>query len=331
MVAGLLLTVTVAALYQPVPLASAFSMDMMSSSASTSKPRATKVIDSHLHVWASRDEAAKSYPYAEGQEPPQNLADRASTLELLKQMDQAGVDGALIVQPINHKFDHSYVEAAIREHPSKFKGMLLVDPSLPPADAVQRLEELALKGFVGVRFNPYLWPKGHLMSEKGGCGEAVFKRCAELQMPVGIMVFKGLEHHFEDICSLIESSPETAVILDHLGFTGLNNDGNKAFKKLLTLAKYQNVNVKISALFRVAGPGNDPYPYEGVRAKRFVPLLQEFGADRLLAGTDFPFVLEEDGGYCGTIRLIQSWLADASEKERAIVMGGTAERLFGPW
>ena len=91
------------------------------------------------------------------------------------------------------------------------------------------------------------------------------------------------------------------------------------------------MNVKISALFRVAGPGNDPYPYEGVRAKRFVPLLQEFGADRLLAGTDFPFVLEEDGGYCGTIRVIQSWLADASEKERALVMGGTAERLFGPW
>lgn len=24
-------------------------------------------------------------------------------------MEEAGVDGALIVQPINHKFDHSYV------------------------------------------------------------------------------------------------------------------------------------------------------------------------------------------------------------------------------
>ena len=76
MVAGLLLTVTVAALYLPVPLATAFSVDMMSSSVSTSKPSAAKVIDSHLHVWASRDEAAKGYPYAEGQDPPQNLADR---------------------------------------------------------------------------------------------------------------------------------------------------------------------------------------------------------------------------------------------------------------
>lgn len=27
----------------------------------------------------------------------------------LQCMEEAGVDGALIVQPINHKFDHSYV------------------------------------------------------------------------------------------------------------------------------------------------------------------------------------------------------------------------------
>ena len=324
-----LILLTVTALYQLVPFASAFSTETMRSPSASASGPPTKVIDSHLHVWASRDEADKSYPYATGQEPPQNLADKASTSELLKQMDQARVDGALIVQPINHKFDHTYVEAAIREHPSKLKGMLLLDPSLPPAEAVQRLEELALKGFVGVRFNPYLWPEGHLMSEKGGCGEAVLKRCAELKMPVGIMVFKGLEHHFEDICSLIELSPETTIILDHFGFTGLNDDGEKAFEQLLTLAEHQNVNVKISALFRVAA--DDPYPYDDVRARRFIPLLRKFGAERLMLGTDFPFVLQEDGGYCGTIRLIKSWMADVSEEERANVMGGTAERLFGPW
>ena len=316
---------------QLVPLASAFSIEMVSPPTSTIRPKAA-VIDSHLHVWACRGEAAKRFPYAEGQEPPDHLSERASTSELLKQLAEAGVDGALIVQPINHKFDHSYVEAAIMEHPTKFKGMLLADPSLPPELAVERLEELSLKGFVGVRFNPYLWPKGRLMSEEGGCGEAVFKRCAELKMPVGIMVFEGLLQHFDDICALIESSPETTVILDHLGFTGLNDDGDKAFQQLLTLKRHKNVMVKISALFRIAGPGDDPYPYEGVRARRFEPLLREFGAHRLMVGTDFPYVLQEDGGYGGTFRLLESWLAGAtSEKERAAVMGGTAEKLFGPW
>ena len=311
-----------------LPFASALSTEM--SSPRTASP--LKIIDSHLHVWASRDEAAR-YPYAEGQEPPSRLSDRASTSELLKQMANADVDGALIVQPINHKYDHSYVTAAILENPTKFKGMLLHDASLPPDEAVMRLEDLALKGFVGVRFNPYLWPEGSLMSEKGGGGEAVFKRCGELEMPVGIMCFQGLEKHFEDICTLIESSPKSTppLILDHIGFTGLNEVGDKAFEQLLSLARYDSVVVKISGLFRVAGPGNDPYPHEGIRKRRFLPLLKAFGADRLMMGTDFPFVLEENGGYDGTVRVIDSWLADATDEECVAIMGGTAERLFGPW
>jgi hypothetical protein len=45
-------------------------------------------------------------------------------------MDDAGVDGALIVQPINHKFDHSYVQAVMQAHPSKFVGACLADPAV---------------------------------------------------------------------------------------------------------------------------------------------------------------------------------------------------------
>lgn len=31
-------------------------------------------------------------------------------------MEEAGVDGALIVQPINHKFDHSYVTRFVQHY-----------------------------------------------------------------------------------------------------------------------------------------------------------------------------------------------------------------------
>lgn len=33
----------------------------------------------------------------------------ADDINIFQCMEEAGVDGALIVQPINHKFDHSYV------------------------------------------------------------------------------------------------------------------------------------------------------------------------------------------------------------------------------
>jgi predicted TIM-barrel fold metal-dependent hydrolase len=167
------------------------------------------------------------------------------------------------------------------------------------------------------------------MSEEGGCGLAVYKRCAELQMPVGVMCFKGLGLHYDDIVKLIESSPDTTLVLDHFGFTGVNDNGDEAFRQLLSLAKYKNVVVKISALFRIAGPGDDPFPYKEVRLRRFTPLLEAFGADRLMFGTDFPFVLDEEGSYTGTVELVRSWLSRASERDA--VMGGTAEKLFGPW
>lgn len=293
-----------------------------------------KIIDSHLHVWANTLESSAGFPYADSQHPPDSLKDAASTTALLKQMAANGVDGTLIVQPINHKFDHSYVIQAMKEYPTKFKGMLLHNPSLSPDEAVSQLEDLALKGFVGVRFNPYLWPKLEddscwtPMSTPGGAGEAVYRRCAELHMPVGVMCFQGLQLHYDDIVQLLQSSPETTLVLDHFGFTSFTLEGDKAFEQLLQLGrKYPQVAVKISALFRL----QDQSPYERVRKERFQPLLETFGADRLLFGTDFPFVLEQEPErYGGMIQRVSSWI-EHDDIAKAAVMGGTAERLFGPW
>lgn len=282
-----------------------------------------KTIDSHLHVWASSAESA-TYPYEPGQTPPDPLLDTSSTSSLLDQMSQAGVDGALIVQPINHKYDHRYVKEAMKNHPDKFKGMLLFDPSIPDVDkAMERFEELVLQGFVGVRFNPYLF-EGKMSESKAAV--KIFQRCAELKMPVGIMCFKGIELHYDDIESLCKLSPETVVILDHFGFASVTNQDQ--FDKVLSL-KDRNVVVKISALFRQGDVGAPKY--EKVRSERFEPLLEAYGADRLMFGTDFPFVTQEEIGYKGAVETVSSWMNERSADEKSAVMGGTAERLFGVW
>ncbi len=133
---------------------------MSSSSTAATNNHKIRIIDTHLHVWANTHEAATTYPYQSLPPPPSTIVDRATPDSLLSQMSNCGVEGALIVQPINHKFDHSYVAAAIRTYPNKFKGMLLFDPSSSQskADALRQLHDLLLQGFVGVRFNPSLWP-----------------------------------------------------------------------------------------------------------------------------------------------------------------------------
>ena len=297
-----------------------------SSSSALSMIPSVQIIDSHLHVWATAAESSLRYPY--DQPPPSALQNVASSEALLERMADAGIDGALIVQPINHKFDHSYVADAIRQHPTKFKGMLLHDPSLPPKFALERLEQLILLGFVGVRFNPYLWEAGKLMSEDSSGGLEVYRRCAELRIPVGIMCFRGLNLHIDDILALISKSPNTALILDHIGFCALSEEGDNAFEVLLRLAKFPNVHVKISAMFRNKGDV-DSYPYEKIKNRRFVPLLEAFGAERLMMGTDFPYVLETQESYKGAVELVRSWMPEGSDRDA--VMGGTAQRLFGSW
>ncbi|GAQ86399.1 Amidohydrolase family protein [Klebsormidium nitens] len=245
-----------------------------------------RVLDSHLHVWASEEES-KTFPYNLSQKPtiPGN------TDLLLQEMDVAGVDGALIVQPFDHKFDHSYVSSALKKHPNKFAGCLLADPT-PGGGGTRELERLVQEdGFSAVRFNPYLWPAGEQMTND--IGRAMFAKAGQLGAPVGFMCFKGLHLHIDDIEALCRDFPETKVLLDHFAFTNPQRSEQETtmWDRLLTLSQYPQVYVKLSAFFRVS---KEEFPYRDT-----VPMIRQladaFGARRLLWGSDFPYVTQQCG------------------------------------
>ncbi|KAF8040940.1 hypothetical protein BT93_B2994 [Corymbia citriodora subsp. variegata] len=228
-----------------------------------------KVIDSHLHVWASPAEAEDKYPYFPGQEPtlPGDVG------FLLQCMDEAGIDGALIVQPINHKFDHSLVTSVLKKYPTKFVGCCLANPA-EDGSGIEKLEQLVLKdGYRAVRFNPYLWPSGQKMTNE--VGKALFSKAGELGIPVGFMCMK--------------------------------------------------VYVKFSALFRVS---RLPFPYLDL-SDHLSKLITHFGVNRIMWGSDFPFVVPECGykGAKDAVSLIAEQVPIASSDVEWI-MGRTVMKLF---
>ena len=168
-----------------------------------------KVIDSAIHLWS---DGAAPFPWANP--PPADLQTVATADAYLATARAAGVGGALIVQPANHMYDHSYVTKALKEHGDFFRGMGLANPTLPPAEAVAELESLKAAGFVGVRFNAGAF-EGGLTSE---VGKALYKRAGELSLPVGVMAFKGLTSFVPSLEQLCKEHPETTLIIDHLGF-----------------------------------------------------------------------------------------------------------------
>jgi predicted TIM-barrel fold metal-dependent hydrolase len=274
-----------------------------------------KKIDSHLHVWAHDPE---TYPYREGTTEPRARGDAEFLLDL---MDRADVAGAMIVQPIVHGFDHSYVDDTIASWPDRFVGMCLVDPQAD--DPVGMLDDLVSRGYRGVRFNPVLWREGELMN--GDVGAALYKRAGELGIPVGFLVSPN---NYEEIETLAAVYPETDAIIDHFGHCVPNRDGSVVpdFERLLAMSRYSNLNVKLSEFPRAS---NEEYPY--IDLFQWVhQLIEAYGEDRLMWGTDFPFIVEQTGYTKGweIIDHIEPAIGPGLDSQ---ILGGTCERLFGTW
>ncbi|PKU87372.1 hypothetical protein MA16_Dca008468 [Dendrobium catenatum] len=209
-----------------------------------------KAVDSHVHVWASREEASERYPYFPGHEP--SLPGDSEIL--LKCMGEANVDGALIVQPINHMFDHDLVTRALKKHPSKFIGCCLANPA-EDGSGILQFEHLVLKeGYRGVRFNPNIWPSGQ----------------------------KGISFHLSEIEELCSKFPSTSVILDHMGFCKppINDEERKTFSGLLRLSKFPQVYLKFSALFRLS---RNSFPYDDT-GELLSQAISSYGSNRIMWG-----------------------------------------------
>ncbi|KAL5123130.1 hypothetical protein HKD37_02G003779 [Glycine soja] len=307
---------------------------------------------------------AGRFPYSPGQEPTSRkcrvFALEFGAVSLSACMEEAGVDGALSVQPINHKFDHSVMSQRmfnnfsthliiLKKYPTKFVGCCLTNPA-DDGSGLKQFEDLVLKdGYRAVRFNPYLWPPREKVgnpflshtfvlsvhdlgadgriSSKGRplglfisvlflqmtnkVGKEIFQRAGELNVPVGFMCMKGLDLHISEIEQLCTEFPSTVVLLDHLGFCKppINDEEGLVFSQLLNLSRFpqehqlkyylvnktskmkKDVHVKFSALFRVS---RAQFPYLDLS-----PLLSQvvshFGANRVMWGSDFPFVVAECG------------------------------------
>ncbi|KAJ0960200.1 hypothetical protein J5N97_001975 [Dioscorea zingiberensis] len=266
-------------------------------------PPPMKTIDSHLHVWASPQEAADKFPYHPGLEPPIP----GDVDLLLKCMEEAGVDGAVIVQPINHMFDHSLVTSVLKRYPSKFIGCCLANPA-EDGSGVEQIEHLVLK-----------------MSNE--IGKALFSKAGELGVPVKIMCMKGLSLHISDIEELCTTFPSTVVLLDHMAFCKppLNDEERKTFSMLLKLSSFPQVYVKFSALFRLS---RKPFPYNDVE-DLLTHVISTYGANRVMWGSDFPYVVPECGYKEGkkAVFMIASRIS-LSSSELDWILGGTAAQVF---
>src|SRR5262245_3644476 len=113
-------------------------------------PRKTPVVDTHLHCFAGKDD--KRFPYHD--RAPYRPDEVASPESLLKLMDGAGVDHAVVVHPEPYQDDHRYLEHCLEVGKKRLKGTALVFADRP--GSVDRLPGLVKRWpIVAVRIHAY--------------------------------------------------------------------------------------------------------------------------------------------------------------------------------
>jgi len=265
-------------------------------------------IDSHVHVWTSDPR----FPFAAGANVPAGIDATVETL--LKHMDANHVARTVLIQVSHYRTDNRYLADCLKRFPRRFSGVCRVDPESP--DAPDKLTYWTEQGCHGVRLSPAAdasgdWIRGPLMP-------ALWKRCEQLHVPMTLLLPAA---RLPDVAPLIEQHPELTVVIDHMADSPI--DDPAALAKLLALARYPRVFVKITHLWSLS---HQQYPFADTYAM-VARVRDAFGSQRIMGGTDWP-IKPELASYEQRLALYRQELPFLNAQERADVLSRTAERVW---
>lgn len=133
-----------------------------------------------------------------------------------------------------------------------------------------------------------------------------------------------LPRHLPRLLKVAKAHPELAIVIDHAAkpdfSKGISRDW---FEDMAALARLPNVTCKLSGLVTEIGPGWKIADIEPVLAH----LLAEFGANRLIWGSDWP-VLTLAADYASWSKATEALLARLPQPERDAILGDNAARIY---
>ena len=231
------------------------------------------VVDSQVHIWGA-DTPERPWPErAAAQRPIPLGAD-----DLLREMDAAGVDRAVIVPPSWEGDRNDLALAAAVALPERFAVMGRLDPQ-DPRSRGQIAAWLEQPGMLGLRFTFHTPVLAPLLTE--GHMDWVWGEAEKAGVPIMVLVPQPLVHLIDKVA---EHHPGLKLIMDHLAIPmgAKDADAFRDLDLLLAIAKRPNVSAKVSALpcYSTAR-----YPYAELHGY-IRRAYDAFGPRRLFWGTD---------------------------------------------
>ena len=263
------------------------------------------IVDTHVHVFVRGLKLAPVRRYVPDYD--------AAIADYQAVMHAQGISQAVLVQPSFLGTDNSFMCEALRAHRATLRGIAVVDPEVSESD----LDRLQADGVVGIRLNLDRVPLPDLHAQPWPTLLASLKR-RNWQVEVHLAG--------PDLPPLVSTlvAADVNVVIDHFGRPDDNLGTNDpSFRALLKLGASGKVWVKLSAAYRNGSNGRGL----ATAPKAAALLLEQFGAERLLWGSDWPHTRHESSvDVAQTRRQIDDWISSESDRQR--ILGQNAIGLF---
>jgi predicted TIM-barrel fold metal-dependent hydrolase len=226
-----------------------------------------EIVDAQVHLWSGGKPSGHH-----------RQVDIFSAEQLLKEMDEGGIDAALIHPPLSWSPQAGALAIeAVKKYPDRFAIM-----GQFPLDNPDSRKLLATwkqqPGMLGLR-----WPLISAQQQNwitDGTMEWLWPEAGRLGLPVATMAGRFLP----EFRKIAERNPQTKLIIDHLGLVrdGKDDEAFATLPDLIAIAKLPNVAMKATG---APGYSSHAWPYRNIH-DGLHRLFDAFGPQRWFWGTD---------------------------------------------
>jgi predicted TIM-barrel fold metal-dependent hydrolase len=229
-----------------------------------------QIVDAQIHTWGSGLPSNQSHIQVTHYTPAEAIA----------QMDEAGVNAAVIHPPGWDPNSAEMALQAVRDYPGRFAIMGAL-----PLDNPQSRERIATwrqqPGMLGLRYGFLSDPMRRWLAD--GTLDWLWAAAEKAGVPIAMLATDSLK----EIGGIAERHPGLRLTIDHLGGRGGTSKLKDAaamthIPDLLALATHPNIGVKATGVPHYSG---EKYPFPALQ-----PYLRQvfdsFGPHRMFWGTD---------------------------------------------
>jgi len=271
------------------------------------------VIDAHHHLWRY-----SSAEYGWIDDSMTILRRDFLPAELLVEIANAGVDGAIVVQARQTNEETNWLLEIARSCEA-IRGVVGWSPIAAP-DSAASVDALAAEPkLVGLRHVVQAEPDGFLDS-------ADFNRGIHALHGTGLVYdLLIVQRQLEEAIRFVDRHPQQIFVLDHIAKPKIAAGEIEPWHtRIKELSKRGNVLCKISGMVT-----EDSWKHWSIDSLHpyLDAVVEAFGANRLMAGSDWPVCLLATS-YARWWQVLRQFFAACSEDERAQIFGVTATSTY---